>query len=67
MGIPECERGTCEHVQGLAAHLEYILECETHGCAERGFGFVARRPDAPCRKCGQPTVAKHSCVVEGEP
>ena len=63
MGIPECEHGTCEHVQGQVTHLEYILECGTRGCPERSFGFVARRPDEPCRKCGEPTVAKHSFVV----
>ena len=67
MGLAECESGTCEHVQGRVVHLEYILECETRGCPERGFGFVARRPDAPCRKCGQPAAAKHSCVREETP
>lgn len=64
MALADCERGTCEHVAGRTAHLEYILECETKGCPERAFGFVAWRRDEPCRKCGQPCVAKHSFVVE---
>ena len=64
MGLPECERGTCERVGGRTAHLEYVVECVTKDCPERTFGFVARRSDEPCRKCGQPTVAKHSCVRE---
>ena len=66
MTLVGCERGTCEHVAGRSAHLEYVLICETKGCPERTFGFVARRPDEPCRKCGQPVAAKHSFVVEGK-
>jgi len=60
-----CECGTCEHVAGRVAYGEYVVACETKGCPERTFGFVARRLDAPCRKCGQPCAAKHSVVVEG--
>ena len=62
MGLADCEYGTCEHVAGRTAHIEYIVECATKDCPERTFGFVARRPGDPCRKCGQPTVAKHSFV-----